>query len=279
MDRDTGLFGPDSVTWRVHGDPVLWLGGLRALLLQALHPRAMAGLAANADIRADPWGRLLRTAGYVGTVTFGTTDEAAAAGAAVRRVHQRLDLEDAHLLRWVHCCLVDSFLTTASRAGIPMTGDEADRYVDEQARLAPLVGVGAETVPRDVRALAAYFTDIRPELHLTPAALNAARLVVVPPMPTWVQLATPARLGWTGVAALSLALLPAWARRLYRLPGLPVTDLAATAGLRVLSIGLRALPDSYREGPHARAARERLVATEDAIERGSRLSGQERHRA
>jgi uncharacterized protein (DUF2236 family) len=268
MARDAGLFGPDSVTWRVHGDPVLWIGGLRALLLQALHPDAMAGLATNSDIRVDPWGRLLRTARYIGTVTFGTTAQANAAGAAVRRVHQRLDLEDPHLLRWVHCCLVDSFLTTFRRAGNSITDIEADRYVDEQARLGPLVGVGADTVPRDVRALAAYFTDIRPELRVTPAALDAARLVVVPPMPAWVQLATPARLGWTGVAALSVALLPSWARRLYRLPGLPGTDLAASAGLRVLSMGLRAMPDSLREGPHARAARERLVEPKYEFEGG-----------
>jgi uncharacterized protein (DUF2236 family) len=258
---DAGLFGPASVTWRVHGDPVLWVGGLRALLLQALHPEAMAGLARNSDLRADPWGRLMRTAQYVGTVSFGTTEQAEGAGAAVRRVHQRLGVDDPHLMRWVHCCLVDSFLTTARRAGVRMTDDEADRYIDEQARLAPLVGVSATDVPHDRRSLAAYFADMQPELHLTQAARDAARLVVLPPMPTWVQLATPARVGWTGVAALAVGLLPTWARRHYGLPGLPMTSLGASGALRVLALGLRAVPDRFREGPHLQAARSRLGMT------------------
>jgi uncharacterized protein (DUF2236 family) len=263
MTADAGMFGPDSVTWRVHGDPVLWVGGLRALLLQALHPEAMAGLARNSDLRADPWGRLMRTAGYVGTVTFGTTEQAEAAGAAVRRVHQRLGVDDPHLMQWVHCCLVDSFLTTARRAGTRLTADEADRYVEEQARLAPLVGVPAEDVPHDVAALAAYFQSVQPELQLTRAARDAARLVVVPPMPAWVQLATPARIGWTGIGALAVALLPVWARRLYRLPGVPMTNVAASGAVRVLALSLRAVPDRFREGPHLQAARNRLAIIGD----------------
>jgi uncharacterized protein (DUF2236 family) len=87
---DPGLFGPDSVTWRVHADPVLWIGGLRSLLLQALHPVAMAGVAQHSAFRRDAWGRLLRTARYVGTVTYGTTADAKAAGDLVRRVHRGL---------------------------------------------------------------------------------------------------------------------------------------------------------------------------------------------
>jgi uncharacterized protein (DUF2236 family) len=261
MIPDPGMFGPASVTWRVHGDPVLWVGGLRALLLQALHPEAMAGLARNSDLRSDPWGRLLRTAGYVGTVSFGTTAQAEAAGAAVRRVHQRLGVDDPHLMRWVHCCLVDSFLTTARSAGIRLSAAEADRYVAEQARLAPLVGVAAESVPHDVAAVTEYFEAMQSELRLTPAARDAARLVVVPPMPAWVQLATPARIGWTGVAALAVGLLPAWARRLYGLPGLPVTNVAARGAVRVLALSLRAVPDRFRDGPHLQAARSRLAMT------------------
>ena len=267
---DRGLFGPESVTWRVHADPVLWLGGLRALLLQTLHPLAMAGVAQHSAFRADPWGRLLRTAGYIGTVTFGTTADAHAAGAKVRRVHRGLagleptsgqpyTVEDPDLLRWVHCCLVDSFLTTYQRAGGGLTGAEADRYVAEQTRLAPLVGLTPAEVPAATAELAAYFTAVRPELRCTPAAADAARLVVWPPMPLHVQLLTPARPAWSAIGALSVALLPRWARRLYRLPGLPTTDLAATASLRLLAPALHRLPERYREGPHLRAARARLA--------------------
>jgi len=255
---DPGLFGPDSVTWRVHGDPVLWVGGLRALFLQALHPRAMAGLAAASELRSDPWGRLLRTAGYVGTVTYGTTAAAEEAGRAVRRVHETVPGMSPDLLVWVHCCLVDSFLTTHLRAGGRLTAEEADTYVAEQARLAPLVGLAPADVPADTRALAAYFDAIRPELRRTPEAVDAARLVLLPPLPPRVLLLTPARPAWAGIAGLAFALLPRWARRLYALPGLPVTDPAASVAVRVLGAGLRRLPERWQQGPHLRAARARL---------------------
>ena len=82
---DLGLFGPGSVTWKVHAEPILIVAGLRSLYLQALHPRAMAGVAQNCDYRNDPWGRLVRTATYVATVVYGTTAEAEAAGAPAAR--------------------------------------------------------------------------------------------------------------------------------------------------------------------------------------------------
>ncbi|MFE3937172.1 oxygenase MpaB family protein, partial [Streptomyces goshikiensis] len=78
---DPGLYGPGSVTWQCHGDPVMWIAGVRALYLQALHPRAVRGVMENSDFRADAWGRLLRTADFVGTLTYGTTDAAERAGA------------------------------------------------------------------------------------------------------------------------------------------------------------------------------------------------------
>ena len=109
---DPGLYGPDSVTWRVHADPSMALAGLRALLLQAVHPLAMSGVAQHSDFREDPWGRLFRTAEYVGVTTFGTTEHARRAGAKVRGIHRRLGgiepesgigyrVNDPELLRWV----------------------------------------------------------------------------------------------------------------------------------------------------------------------------------
>ncbi|MFL6239568.1 MAG: oxygenase MpaB family protein [Actinomycetes bacterium] len=266
---DAGLFGPESVTWCVHADPVLWVGGLRSLLLQALHPVAMAGVAHHSDFRRDAWGRLLRTARYVGTTTYGTTADAVAAGAAVRRVHQDLSgveevsgrryaVEDADLLRWVHCCLVESFLSTYQRAGRALTSADADRYVEEQTRMAPLVGLPAGDVPATVGDLYDYFDAVRPQLRASSDAFAAARLVVAPPMPVRMQVTTPARPAWTAVAALAFASLPRWARRLYRTPGLPTTDVAATIGLRTLAPMLQRLPATYRESPALRAARERL---------------------
>src|SRR5947209_16590540 len=113
MDPDPGLFTPDSVTWRIHADPSMGLGGLRALYLQALHPLAMAGVEQHSDYRADPWGRLQRTADYVMTTTYGTAEEAVQAGRVVQAIHKRVrgtdpvtgktySAEDPDLLVWVH---------------------------------------------------------------------------------------------------------------------------------------------------------------------------------
>ncbi|RJK98062.1 oxygenase MpaB family protein [Vallicoccus soli] len=266
---DPGLFGPGSVTWRVHGDPLAGIGGLRALLLQSLHPVAMAGVAQNSSFRSDPWGRLQRTAEYVGTVSFGTTEDARRAAAAVRRVHRAVAgtdpttgrdyrASDADLLLWVHCCLVDSLLSTVRRGG-GVGGADADAYVAEQVRLARLVGVRGVPVPASSADLADYFRDVRPQLAATPEAREAARFVLLPPMPTLVQVATPARPAWAGVAGLAFSALPGWARRMFRLPGLPTTDLATTAGLRALRLSLLALPAALREGPHLTQARRRLA--------------------
>ena len=266
---DPGLHGPDSVTWRVHADPSLPLAGLRALLLQAVHPLAMAGVAQHSDFRGDPWGRLFRTAEYVGTITYGTTAEAQRAGARVRGIHRRLAgiepesgtayrADDPALLRWVHCVEVESFLTTAVRCGLRLSEAEQDRYYAEQTVSAALVGLEPATVPASRAQMAAYFRDVRPSLRVTPAAREAARFVLWPPMPSLVQLGTPARPAWVALATAAFAMLPRWARRLYSLPGLPTTDLAATAAGLAFRSGLLVVPDALRAGPHLKDARERV---------------------
>lgn len=273
MSPDLGLFGPDSQTWRLHADPVVFIvGGLRALLLQALHPHAVAAVAQHDGFDTDPWGRLQRTGEYVAVTTYGTVDEAERAAARVRRIHRQLTavdpdtgrvfrLDEPHLLRWVHCAEVDSMLATARLAGLGLRDADADRYVAEQVRAAELVGLSPATVPHNVRDLAAYFAEMRPELRVTPAARAAARFVVVPPMPAWVALGTPARPAWAGVAGLSFGALPGWARRLYWLPGLPTTGLVVSAWLRALHATVPFLPPSLREGPVLADARRRLAAT------------------
>jgi uncharacterized protein (DUF2236 family) len=267
---DPGLFGPESVTWRVQSDPIMWVAGLRALLLQAVHPAAMAGVIDHSDFRADPWGRLFRTADYVGTVTFGSTEEVETAGARVRGVHAKVrgidgrsgrtySARDPHLLTWVHCCEVESFLTTFQRAGGGLTRSEVDEFYAEQTRAAAVVGLDPTKVPASAAQMASYFRRMRPELVADARSLRAARYVLLPPMPVWVQLTTPARPAWFAVAGLAGALLPRWVRRLYRLPALPTTDVAATVGLRALHAAMQVAPESYRVGPHLRAARERLA--------------------
>ena len=269
QDRDPGLYGPDSVTWRVHADPSMALAGLRALLLQALHPVAMHGVFTNSAFREDPWGRLFRTAEYVAVTAYGTTREAERAGARVRGIHRRLSgvepesgrayrVDDPELLRWVHCSEVESFLSTAVRCGLRLTPDEQDRYYAEQTRNAALVGLDPATVPASVAAMAAYFEEVRPQLKVGKDARDAAAFVLWPPMPALVQLGTPARPAWTALATAAFAMLPRWARRLYALPGLPTTDLAATAAGTAFRRGLLVVPAGLRHGPHLKAAQERL---------------------
>jgi uncharacterized protein (DUF2236 family) len=269
MTADPGIFGPESITWRVHAEPVLWLGGIRALLLQATHPLALAGVMGHSDFRADPWGRLFRTAQYVGTVTFGSTAEAQRAAAKVRGIHRTVSgidptshrpyrASDPHLLTWVHVTEVDSFLSTARRGGLSLSAKEADQYVAEQARGGALLGVPDDLVPHTVSDIDDYYRSIQSELNVGAPAREVARFILHPPMPRKVELLTPARPAWYGVGALAFALLPRWTRRLYGLPGFPTTDLSATIATRTLRTGLTTLPRRYREGPALLAAQERL---------------------
>jgi uncharacterized protein (DUF2236 family) len=256
-DVDLGLFGPHSVSWRVHAEPILWIAGLRALYLQALLPRAVAGVVQNSDFRTDSWGRLMRTAEYVGTVVYGTTDQARHAGARVRGLHSRLRatdpatgeqfrIDEPELLLWVHVTEVESFVTTARRSGLALTEAEVDKYLAEQVRAAGLVGLDPAVVPASAAAVEDYYALMRPALALTPPAIDVARFLAVPPMPRGLGW-TPARPAWMGIAAAGFGLLPRWARRLYRLPGLPTTDIAATLAARAGRLAMRAVP--LKPGP------------------------------
>ena len=272
-DPDRGLFGPDSVTWRVHGDPAMALAGFRALLLQAVHPLVMAGFDANSAFRDDPWGRLRRTGAWIAAVTYGTSPEAEQAGARLRALHGRLRpgiepetgrsyrVDDPDLLLWVHCTEVESFLSTYRRCGGRLGDEDADRYVEEMLTSARLVGLDPATVPRTVAGLDAYYRQVRPQLRVTAVARRNALWGFVPPMPRWVELTTPARPLWAGLVAIAAGMLPPWARRLYGLPGLPTTDLAASLGGRTVRTALAALPDGWVGSPARRAAHARLGLT------------------
>jgi len=273
---DLGLFGPGSVTWKLHDEPILWLAGLRSLYLQALHPRAMAGVAQNSDFREDPWRRLIRTSNYSGAVVFGTTAQARAAGARVRALHARLRavdprtgeffrIDEPDLLRWVHVSEVESFLTTAVRAGVALTPAEIDRYYAEQLQAAALVGLDPATVPDSAAAVAGYYERMRPELAITRDSADAFVFLSAPPMPYRLGL-TPVRLAYTGIAALAVGLLPAWARRMYGLPGLPTTDLSAGLSVRALRALIAAVPRRFYAGPVYRAAMSRVAAAGSVVD-------------
>jgi uncharacterized protein (DUF2236 family) len=266
-----GFFGPGSVTWRIHTDPSYAVGGLRALMLQALHPVAMDGVARNsAGFRDEWWMRMTRTGQYVETLTFGTRTEARRAAARVRGLHRKLSgveettgrayrVDEIDLLLWVHNCEVDSLLSTARRAGLALSDEDADSYVREHLAAARLVGIPEALAPRTVADLDAYFEEIRPSLALTPAAADGVRRLFLPPMKGWVQVLTPARPAWGTFASLGFATLPVWARQLYSMPGFPLTDAAATAALRTLRTALLAVPQRVRWSPIVRAGWDRVA--------------------
>ncbi len=224
-------FGSTDPIWRVHADASMFVGGIRALLLQSLHPLAMAGVDQHSGFRGDPWGRLQRTSGFIAETTFATTEHADRAISAVRRIHERVSgtapdgrpyaASDPHLLSWVHLAEVDSFLRAHDRYGArPLSRDERDLYVAQTGIAARLLG--ADLVPESVAEVEQMLATFRSELETTPAARAAARFLLVhPPVP--LPLLAPYGL----LAASAVGLLPRWARRPLRLPWLPVTEATA----------------------------------------------------
>ncbi|HWR48891.1 MAG TPA: oxygenase MpaB family protein [Pseudonocardiaceae bacterium] len=264
--EDFGLFGPTSVTWRVHLEPVLWVAGFRALYLQALHPQVIRGTAQNSALfdRDRAWQRFQHTADFVAIRTFGTTEEVARVGRGVRRMHARLRghdpdtgaqfrIDDPEFLLWVHCGEIDSYVNVARRAGILTSTAEADAYVAESRHAAQVVGLSADDAPASTGELAEYFARMRPRLYACPEAVQGLVSSLNPPLPL-PRLLWPLKLAVPPFVALSFAVLPPWARRLYGAPGLPTTDLAATLAVRALRRATRVLPDS----PPAQRAR-RLI--------------------
>jgi uncharacterized protein (DUF2236 family) len=224
-------FDDDAAIRRVHADSAMFVGGLRALLLQSLHPLAMAGVAEHSDYRTDPWHRLQRTADFLAATTYGPVAEAERAVARVRAVHRRVvgvapdgrpyAANDPHLLRWVHVAEVDSFLAAHQRYGeTPLSTDARDEYVRDMAVIARALGVPAP--PESERALHDQIRAFRPELQGTAAAREAARYMLLqPPMHPAI------RPMYTVLGSAAVALLPRWARWPLRLPSLPVLEAVA----------------------------------------------------
>ncbi|MEU8248966.1 oxygenase MpaB family protein [Nonomuraea sp. NPDC048916] len=267
---DHGLFGPGSVTWRVMGEPILLVGGFRALLMQGLHPRAMRGVLQNSALMdpAESWSRFTRTTEFVRVRTYGTRAEVERAGRRVRKIHATLTahdpdtgqdyhLDDPEALRWVHVGEVDSYLSVARRAGVRLTDDEADRFVAEWRRAAEVVGLAPGDVPGTVAEMRDYIQAERPGLRFVPEAAHPLRLSLNAPLPL---ILTPLRPAVPALTLLAFATLPRWARRLYGLPATPVGDLWATATLRTLHAGLGLVPAQVRYSPVARRARRMTAA-------------------
>ncbi|HEY4464455.1 MAG TPA: oxygenase MpaB family protein [Streptosporangiaceae bacterium] len=223
-------FADDRPIRRVHGDSSMFVGGIRALLLQSLHPLAMAAVAGHSGYRGDPWGRLQRTSYFLAVTTFGQARDAEDTIQRIRAVHQRVTgtapdgrpyaASDPHLLTWVHIAEADSFLRAHTRFGVePLDQAGRDGYVADMAQIGARLGV--PDPPRTEAELTDRITAYRAELAGTPEARAAARFLLVnPPLPVI------ARPPYGLLAAAAVSLLPGWARWPLRLPRLPVTEAA-----------------------------------------------------
>jgi uncharacterized protein (DUF2236 family) len=243
------------------------VGGLRALLVQALNPLAMAAMDQHSDFRTDPWGRLSRTSEYVTTTIFGTTEQARAAGARVRAIHRRISgidpvtrgayrADDPELLLWIHAAEVDSFLAAYRAYGGGLSEAEGNRYVAEMTRVGELVGLHAEDLPASMAELRDYLADVK-TLCVTPAAREGLRLVISPPVPAL------GRLLWAVPSTATVAILPDRVRDLYGLSWIDPASAVVRLGAASVNRVLRALLPTP---PAIRQALERASAVEGAPE-------------
>jgi uncharacterized protein (DUF2236 family) len=239
---DDGYFGPASVTWRVAGDLGRTVAGLRALMLQALHPLAMAGVDQHSNWRSDPVGRLAATSGYLATISFGDRAAAQRAAARVRRVHEHITgtdtitgrqyaASDPALLLWVHATLVESGIVAAESFGTPLSAGDGDRYVAEMAAAAELVGIPAGLAPASLASLSDYLASARQELRCTPAAAESMAYVLDPP-----GLDEDVAEIWADVRDGVLALLPPWALEMYGYAPRPLTEARQTEIRQALGV-------------------------------------------
>jgi uncharacterized protein (DUF2236 family) len=259
---DDGFFGPGSVTWHLTTDLSSPIGGLRALMVQALHPLAMAGVDQHSDWRSDPVGRLAATSSYLTIVSVGDKATAERVSERVRRVHEHVRgvdtvtgqpyaAGDPALLLWVHAAFVDSNIAAAQLFGSPLMAADADRYVAEMVAAAKLVGVPADMVPASVAGLERYVESVRPILRATPAARESMAYLLDPPGldPDVAEI-------WQDIREGTIASLPDWARDVYgySMAG-PLTDARRTEIRQALGI----LDTVFLGEPGVLEARQRLA--------------------
>jgi uncharacterized protein (DUF2236 family) len=242
---DPGLFGPGSATWTVVGDTSVFVGGIRALLIQAAHPEVAAGVFDHSNYREDPLGRLTRTASYVTATSFGAMPEVEEAVARVRWRHESVSgrshrgrpysAADPGLDAWVHNALTDSFLTAYRVYGAGRCSRaESDRYVMEQTRLGRLLG--ADPLPQTAEELTAWILT-HGQLAPSPGSEAAIHFLRRPPLP-W-----PVRTAYGFIFRAAAATLPARIRAILGLRGPRVDVELGRAAVMALKQALRASPD------------------------------------
>jgi uncharacterized protein (DUF2236 family) len=259
---DDGLFGPASVAWRVSTDLSSPVAGLRSLLMQALHPLAMAGVDQHSGWRRDPVGRLAATSAYLTTVTFGERAAALHAAARVRRIHDHVRGIDAvtgrpyaagdpALLLWVHGALVDSVLAAGNLVGTALSAADSNRYVAEMVAAAELTGVPRRLVPSNVPELDLYIASVRSGLRCTPAAAESMAHLLDPP-----GLDADIAAIWQDIRSAAIAVLPRWARQMYGYGAPPPLSPGRRAEIRQ-SLGV--LDAMFLAQPGVLEARQRIT--------------------
>ncbi|HEU4347260.1 MAG TPA: oxygenase MpaB family protein [Actinoplanes sp.] len=272
---DQGLLGPGSVAWTVVGHPMSLVGGMRALMIQTLHPLAMAGVAQHSDYERRGLDRLRRTAYYVTATTFGDTDTAHAAAERVRRVHRRIhgidpvtgrpyDAADPDTQIWVHCTEWHSMLAAYRVFGDRRLSErEQDRYFAEGAIIGSLLGTPRERIPASRAEYRAYFEAVRPQLCVSEASRKAINFVLRPPVDReTLHLQGPIRL----FGSAAVALVPRHLRVLAGIDRPRWQDAASVAAVRPFATaltlpGIRDLPRVVFGGDvHAIAVRARHLS-------------------
>ena len=224
-------FTEEDPIWRVHSDASMFAGGIRSLLLQSLHPLAMAGVEDHSDYRAEPWIRVSNTSFFIAQTTFGTIENAEKLIRVINTIHERVDgvapdgrpyaATDPHLLMWVHVAEIETFLTCYQTfSPTPLSPVDADTYVRQTAHVARLLGV--IDPPESVQELEDVLLGYRPELGMTDAARRAAHFLLAEPPVSGVEV-----LGYRALASAAVRTLPPWAREMLGIRTLPVPDRVA----------------------------------------------------
>lgn len=217
-EGDPGLYGPDSVIWRVHGDfSSMLCGGISALLMQMLHPLALAGVWDHSTFRQDMMGRLRRTSQFIAVTTFGNTADAHTLIERVKRIHLNVNGMDAHgtayaasdpaLLTWVHVAETSRFLAAHLRYKNPhLSLEKQDRYYAEAAVVAE--ALGAANVPKTVQSVEDYLQAMRPHLRCDDRTREVLRILLSTPAPRW-----QARPAMKLMMMAGIELLPEWVQQ------------------------------------------------------------------
>jgi uncharacterized protein (DUF2236 family) len=252
---DPGLYGPDSVIWRVHGDfSSMLCGGISALLMQMLHPLALAGVWDHSTFRSDMMGRLRRTSQFIAVTTFGNTVDARTLIERVKRIHLQVTGVDAQgveyaasdprLLTWVHVAETSRFLASHVRYKNPQLSlAEQDRYYAEAAVVAE--ALGAEQVPKSVEDVEAYLLAMQPQLRCDERTREVLSILMNAPAPSW-----QARPAMKAMLMAGIELLPEWAQQQFGFRFSPLRRRLIRLRINLLA---KALRWSIRRGAYQRA--------------------------